>query len=143
MILVSVLIILLITLILLQLSGIFKRALKYIGIRFNEDVLEGLEDKDKNKDKNTDTNTDSKCTTGLNQDPLYLAKVNSADITYLKEQVDKLTDLKQQVNVLNSQVENNSTAITALGQQFNTTAQQVTGRSADSTEPIPSASGLE
>lgn len=141
MILVSVLIILLIALILLQLSGMFKRALNYIGFRFNQDVLEGLEDKGEDKDKGKVKPTYIEI--GLNQDPLYLAKVNSANITYLKEQVDKLTELKQQVNVLNTQVENNSTAITAMGQQMNVAAQELTGRSADSTEPIPSASGLE
>jgi len=80
---------------------------------------------------------------GLNDNPLYLATLNAANISYLKEQVDELSGLKQEVNELKTQTDTNTTSITALGEQMSTYAQEVTGREANSTEPIPVATGLE
>ena len=79
----------------------------------------------------------------LNENPLYLATLNAANISYLKDQVDVLNGLKQTVTTLQSQVDNNSTALTALGEQFNTSAQQLTGRDPNSKEPLPTVTGLE
>ena len=80
---------------------------------------------------------------GLNDNPLYLATLNAANISYLKEQVDELSGLKQEVNELKTQIDTNTTSITALGEQMSTYAQEVTGREANSTEPIPVATGVE
>ena len=79
---------------------------------------------------------------GLNNDPLYLAKLNAANISYLKEQLDKLSGLKEQVATLSSQNDNNSTAIRGIGDQLTASSQQLTGRDPNSTDPIPSATGL-
>lgn len=131
MLLIKVLIILLLIMIVLSLWGLFKRYILH-------SVREGLEPM-------AETTSASKTYTdpGLNNDPLYLAKLNAANISYLKEQVDKLNGLKEQVSTLSSQTENNSTAITGIGEQMNTTSQQLTGRDPKSTEPLPSATGLD
>ena len=131
MLLIKVLIILLLIMIVLSLWGLFKRYILH-------SVREGLEPM-------AETTSASKTYTdpGLNNDPLYLAKLNAANISYLKEQVDKLNGLKEQVSTLSSQTENNSTAITGIGEQMNTTSQQLTGRDPKSTEPLPRATGLD
>ena len=131
MLLIKVLIILLLIMIILSLWGLFKRYILH-------SVREGLEPMAEPTSASK-TYTDP----GLNNDPLYLAKLNAANISYLKEQVDKLNGLKEQVSTLSSQTENNSTAITGIGEQMNTTSQQLTGRDPKSTEPLPSATGLD
>ena len=57
--------------------------------------------------------------------------------------MDKLSELKQQVNILKSQVEANTTGINAIGEQMTLTTQELTGRAANSKEPIPMATGLD
>ena len=134
MILVKVLIVLLLILIIIQIPKLFIRLLVYLRLRASEDLeVEGFTD---TKDKTVYTDP------GLNKDPLYLATINAANISYLKEQVDGLSELKQQVNTLKSQVEMNTTGISALGEQFALTAQEITGRDQNSKEPIPMATGL-
>ena len=134
MILVKVLIVLLLILIIIQIPKLFIRLLVYLRLRASEDLeVEGFTD---TKDKTVYTDP------GLNKDPLYLATINAANISYLKEQVDGLSELKQQVNTLKSQVEMNTTGISALGEQFALTAQEITGRDKNSKEPIPMATGL-
>ena len=80
---------------------------------------------------------------GLGKDPVYLSTLNASNITFLKNKVDELVGLKQQLNDLSSKVDQNSTAITQLGTQISDTANQAVGRDPNSTEPIPQASGLE
>ena len=48
----------------------------------------GSQDKPKYQDPN------------LNQDPLYLATINASNITFLKSQIDDITKLRQQMNLL-------------------------------------------
>jgi hypothetical protein len=133
MILVKVLIVLLLILIIVQIPKLFIRLLVYLRLRAREDIeVEGF------TDSNEKTYTDP----GLNRDPLYLATLNAANISYLKEQVDKLSELKQQVNVLKSQVEANTTGINGIGEQMTLTTQELTGRDQNSKEPIPMATGL-
>ena len=159
MILINVLIVLLVILILLSIGGVFKRFLEYVGLRRRE----GLEMMPTGTNKitsansapsytapsytapvnNSNSNSNSYTDPGLNNDPLYLAKLNAANISYLKDQVDKLNGLKEQVNTLNTQTENNSTAISGIGQQLTLTSQQVTGRDPNSTEPLPTVTGLD
>jgi len=133
MLLINVLIILLSVLIILSLLRGFKRFLIYMGWQ----IREGLENMELSSD--TIRYTDP----GLNQDSLYLAKLNAANISYLKDQVDKLNGLKEQVTTLSSETDNNSTAIRGIGDQLTVTSQQLTGRDPNSNEPIPTASGLE
>ena len=126
----------------------FKRFLIYMGWQRRE----GLENMPSNTNKNdtntnTNTNTNKNDTShytdpGLNNDPLYLAKLNAANISYLKDQVDKLNGLKEQVTTLSSQTDNNSTALRGIGDQLTASSQQLTGRDPNSKEPIPTATGL-
>jgi hypothetical protein len=130
MILIIVLIVLLAFLILLQATRSLMKAFKYIGFRFKEDVVEGLE--------SNRTYTE----VSLQQDPLYLAKVNAANITYLKEQVDKLSGLKQEVNQLNSQVESNASASSDIAIQLKNTSKELTAGAGDP-DNLPSSNSLE
>ena len=117
------------------------RFLVYLRLRAREDLedkVEGFTDENEKKNK-LSVYTDP----GLNKDPLYLATLNAANISYLKEQVDALSELKQQVNILKSQVEANTTGINGIGEQMSLTAQELTGRDANSKEPIPMATGLD
>ncbi len=109
------------------------RFLSYLGLR----VREGLENNASDNPKAVYTDP------GLNNNPLYLATLNAANIGYLKEQVDELSSLKQQVKTLETQVDQNTKGISALGEQFALSAQQLTGRDPNSKEPIPMATGLE
>jgi len=132
MLLTNVLIIILSFLIFLSILRFLKRFLIYTGLERRE----GLEPMDPNA--STSQYTDP----GLNNDPLYLAKLNAANISYLKDQVDKLNGLKEQVATISSQTDNNSTAIKGIGDQMTVSSQQLTGRDPNSKEPLPSASGL-
>ena len=132
MLLTNVLIILLIFLIILSLRHVFRRFLIYMGLQRRE----GLENMPSNPVPSQYTDP------GLNNDPLYLAKLNAANISYLKDQVDKLSGLKEQVATLSSETDNNSTAIRGIGDQLTASSQQLTGRDPNSTEPIPTATGL-
>lgn len=58
----------------------------------------------------------------LNNDPLYIAKVNAANIEYLKEQIDTITDLKRQLDEMREQVDSNSYAVTSLNTSMQNTA---------------------
>ena len=145
MLLINVLIILLAFLIILSLWSFFKRFLIYMGWQRRE----GLENMPSNTNTNTNTNNNNNnndtthyTDPGLNNDPLYLAKLNAANISYLKDQVDKLNGLKEQVTTLSSQTENNSTALRGIGDQLTASSQQLTGRDPNSKEPIPTATGL-
>ena len=70
--------------IILSLLRGFKRFLIYMGWQ----IREGLENME------LSTNTIRYTDPGLNNDPLYLAKLNAANISYLKDQIDKLNGLK-------------------------------------------------
>ena len=61
---------------------------------------------------------------GLQNDPLYLATINASNITFLKSQIDGITQLRQQMDLINEKVENNSTQLAALN-----TSLQNTGKS--------------
>jgi len=79
---------------------------------------------------------------GLGKDPVYLSTLNASNITFLKDKVDELVGLKQQLTDLSAKVDQNSTALTQLSTQMSDTANKALGRDPNSTEPIPQASGL-
>jgi hypothetical protein len=138
MILINALIILLLILIVLYFFDKFMKFLSYLGLRVREEK-EGLENID------TNANADKKKTytdPGLNDNPLYLATLNAANVSYLKDQVDELSGLKQKVTSLEFKVDENSKGITALGEQFSKSAQELTGRDPDSKEPLPMVTGI-
>ena len=136
MILINALIILLLILIVLYFFGKIMKFLSYLGLRVREEK-EGLENIDANADKKK-TYTDP----GLNDNPLYLATLNAANISYLKDQVDELSGIKQKITTLEFKVDENSKGITALGEQFSKSAQELTGRDPDSKEPLPMVTGI-
>ena len=101
---------------------------------FKPQIKEGLTEDEKPKSAYKDP--------GLDTNPTYLAITNAANITFLKEQLDELTGLKQTVNDLTAKVDHNSQAITGLGESLKNTSQQITGRDVESKEPLPQATGL-
>ena len=76
------------------------------------------------------TNSKNKLTytnTNLNNDSLYLAKTNAANITYLKSRVDSfdeiINNIKNTLNKLNKQVESNTYTINKTNTAIASTAQ--------------------
>ena len=51
---------------------------------------------------------------GLSKDPLYLAKVNASNITFLKSRIDSLAGLRNDFLDLKHAVDNNSAQIASL-----------------------------
>jgi len=51
---------------------------------------------------------------GMSKDPLYLATLNAANISWLKQQFDRINSLGMKIDGLDKQVESNSTAIESL-----------------------------
>jgi hypothetical protein len=80
---------------------------------------------------------------GLGKDPVYLSTLNASNIAVLKDKVDELVGLKQQLADLNVKVDQNTTTLSQLSTQISDTANQVIGRDPNSTEPLPQASGLD
>jgi hypothetical protein len=143
MILVKTLIILLVILILLYL---YKRLRSFFGVRTREGLENIIADKAKPSVDKAKPSVDTKkiyTDPELNDNPLYLATLNGANISYLKEQVDELSGLKQKVATLETQVELNKKGIIALGEQFSVASQELTGRDPDSTEPLPTVTGIQ
>ena len=133
MVITKLFIVLLTILIILQIVKHFKN-------RYKKDrYLEGATTMNGSIDQQTLKYTD----TGLGSDPLYLAKTNAANITYIKSKVDELLQLKQKVNDLDDVVKQNSTGITNISQQMMNSANQLVGRDPNSTEPLPTATGLD
>ena len=62
-----------------------------------------------------DGNSKSNC---CGNDPLFLAMKNSSEISILKDQVKEINDLKQKVNVLETNTQNNTKYIEDLQQQY-------------------------
>jgi hypothetical protein len=69
--------------------------------------------------------------------------VNASNIAILKDKVDELVGLKQQLADLNVKVDQNTTTLSQLSTQISDTANQAIGRDPNSTEPLPQASGLD
>ena len=63
----------------------------------------------------------------LQSDPLYLATVNAANITYLKSQIDNIQTLKEQIYDMTGQVQNNASSIVGLNQSMSDVSTDITG----------------
>lgn len=63
----------------------------------------------------------------LQSDPLYLATVNAANITYLKSQIDNIQTLKEQIYDMSGQVQLNSSSIVGLNQSMSDASADITG----------------
>jgi hypothetical protein len=60
-------------------------------------------------------------------DPLYLATVNAANITYLKSQIDNIQTLKEQIYDMSGQVQQNAAAIIGVNQAMSNASTDITG----------------
>ena len=65
--------------------------------------------------------------TGIENDPTYLAKLNASNISFLKGQVDSLMNLKSQVTDISGQVSQLSTVVTNLSQHLSSNVSSSTG----------------
>ena len=63
----------------------------------------------------------------LQSDPLYLATVNAANITYLKSQIDSIQTLKEQIYDMSGQVQQNAAAIIGVNQAMSNESTDITG----------------
>jgi hypothetical protein len=63
----------------------------------------------------------------LQSDPLYLATVNAANITYLKSQIDSIQTLKEQIYDMSGQVQQNAAAIVGVNQAMSNASTDITG----------------
>jgi hypothetical protein len=79
---------------------------------------------------------------GINKDPGYLSAINQSNIKYLKNKIDDLVGLKQQLADLSTKVDQNTTNLGKLSSQISDTANRAVGRDPNSTDPLPQASGL-
>lgn len=53
-----------------------------------------------------------------NTDPLFLAIKNAANISFLKSQIDDISNVREEINKLNSDVQANNTQIEAIQQSL-------------------------
>lgn len=63
----------------------------------------------------------------LDKDPVYLAQLNAANITYLKEQIDDVSKLRQEVSNLSQTVNTNASGIAAMNTQLSKITNSITG----------------
>ncbi len=79
----------------------------------------------------------------LNKDPIYLAKVNAADIKGMKDDIGEVKKLKEDIVILTNLVNNNAKSIQAMGDELKSKSDELTGGwEADSGEDLPSVGGL-
>lgn len=76
---------------------------------YNTQIIEGIDEA---------INTGQYIDPNLEKDPLYLARINAANITYLKSHIDIISDLKQQVADISGVVHTNSENIKKFGKQM-------------------------
>ena len=62
-----------------------------------------------------------------NNNPMILAEKNAANIQFIKQQLDELTDIKKKMEVLNNSVEENSYNIQQISKIAASHANQITG----------------
>jgi hypothetical protein len=110
---------------------------KYFNLSFLSKKKEGLENNDSNDGNSNDSINDYKEPPGLNNDPLVLAKINTANISVLKKQVDNLLVIKKQVNDSEDKIKKNTEAILALTNHMTDTKQQTGIDNSKVPNPIP------
>jgi len=113
MVIINIVLIIFITLILL-----------HVCKQLNTKIIEGNSNK---------TDSSKYQDTGLQDDPLYLATINASNIQYLKNNIDDISDLRQQIIDVSNQVQLNSDTILhsdtilQLNQQQATSNTEATG----------------
>lgn len=60
----------------------------------------------------------------LSKDPIYLAKVNASNITYLKQRIDELLGLNGKMQTLETQVNTNTKKVASLAAGIQSSAEQ-------------------
>lgn len=63
----------------------------------------------------------------LNNDPVYLGKLNAANIAYLKNQIDRISDLSAKIDTMDKQVQSNSYTINQLNTNLADTKKNTSG----------------
>lgn len=61
----------------------------------------------------------------MSQDPLYLATLNAANISWLKGQIDTINDLSTKIDAMDKQVESNSSAVQSLSESVSAPADDI------------------
>lgn len=75
----------------------------------------------------------------LENDPIYLAKINAANITYLKSQIDVISTLKQQVTDISGVVHTNSENIKQFGKEMTSRMNSMNNQITDKSQPSTSS----
>ena len=75
----------------------------------------------------------------LENDPIYLAKINAANITYLKSQIDVISTLKQQVTDISGVVHTNSENIKQFGKEMTSRMSSMNNQITDKSQPSTSS----
>ena len=110
-----------------------------------DDIIEGAtgnSDKTDSVDTSGTTYTDP----DLSKDPVYLATVNAANISYLYKQVANIPTMNQQIIDLSSNISDLSTGVDQVNSQMQETSSQLTGgydASSTDVSDIPQATGLD
>jgi len=60
----------------------------------------------------------------LSEDPVYMAKVNASNITYIKSRLDEITTLRTSVESLQSKVDSNSVVVQGLTSDMQTSGEE-------------------
>jgi predicted PurR-regulated permease PerM len=77
------------------------------------------------------------------EDPLFLATKNAANISWLKDQLDNINTLSQQITDMSNNVALNTSNINDIQLSVSQYGQSLTGTSGDPNEEIPQATGLD
>ncbi len=79
----------------------------------------------------------------VERDPRFMSMVNTLNISYLKQEMDKLAGIRDRVDKVEKQSNDNSKAIAALGAQYKSTNKEVLGgQDATNKDAVPRVSGL-
>lgn len=95
-----------------------------IGLHSNK-IIEGLENSSDSSDSSESTTSGNY--QSYNNNPAILAQTNAANIQYLKQRLDDLKKVEDDIQTLNKNVNVNTTSLKQLSQISASKAQQLTG----------------